>query len=593
MGVTGSVYGVPADWASAGDWLEAVRDAERRGELLTAFDLAERGLEQHPGNRALQHRSVLALARVGSTGEADRRFAAYGLDSVADEDVGALGARIAKDRALAASGPQHARLAAVSAELYAAVHKRTGGYYPAINAASMSMIAGEREAARALAELVLPLSEADDYFAAATRAEAQLLLGDPDAATAELERAAHLHAGDWGAIATTRRQLTVVCKAMRIDPAVLDVLPSPAVAHFCGHRIRTTRFGAESEHEVAAKIADELRRRPVDYAYGALASGADILWAEAMLRGGAELHVVLPFASSAFVASSVSPAGAGWVERFKHCMAAASTVRYATEDALAADDVLYRYGAELAMGLAVLRARHLCTHARQLAVWDGKPVLGGAGTAIDIAKWRDRGLQSTVIEPPASHDTTTEQPAAQRAERLVRAILFADVKGFSKLADDQHPVFTTEVMGALARVVHANRSTVDQRKTWGDGLLVILHDAPTAATCALQMQRALAGLDLEAAGLPSTLALRLGAHLGPIFQMTDPVEGGPLFLGSHVSRAARIEPVTPPGTVYVTEPFAAALELAGTTNLACDYVGHMPAAKEYGRLRMYRLREQT
>jgi class 3 adenylate cyclase len=61
-------------------------------------------------------------------------------------------------------------------------------------------------------------------------------------------------------------------------------------------------------------------------------------------------------------------------------------------------------------------------------------------------------------------------------------------------------------------------------------------------------------------------------------------------MGSHVSRTARIEPVTPPGTVYVTEPFAAALVLAGRSEFACDYVGHLDAAKGYGRLRMYRLR---
>jgi hypothetical protein len=33
---------------AAADWLTAVRDAERRGELLAAFDLADRGLEEHP-----------------------------------------------------------------------------------------------------------------------------------------------------------------------------------------------------------------------------------------------------------------------------------------------------------------------------------------------------------------------------------------------------------------------------------------------------------------------------------------------------------------------------------------------------------------
>ena len=71
--------------------------------------------------------------------------------------------------------------------------------------------------------------------------------------------------------------------------------------------------------------------------------------------------------------------------------------------------------------------------------------------------------------------------------------------------------------------------------------------------------------------------------------MKDLVLESPSFMGTHISRMARIEPVTPPGAVYVTEPFAAALELAGCTDLRCDYVGHMPAAKDYGRLRMYRL----
>jgi class 3 adenylate cyclase len=96
-------------------------------------------------------------------------------------------------------------------------------------------------------------------------------------------------------------------------------------------------------------------------------------------------------------------------------------------------------------------------------------------------------------------------------------------------------------------------------------------------------------LDLATTGLPEHLALRLGGHVGPVFELLDPVLGVPSFGGSQVSRTARIEPVTPAGTVYVTEPFAAALELADAP-FACDYVGHMPAAKDFGRLRMYRLR---
>src|SRR5438270_13812085 len=107
----------------------AVLDAERRGELLMAFDLAERALAEHPDDLWLKHRAVLALARTGSTGEAARRFIDYGLEGIQDEDVAALGARIAKDQAIAAGGGFGA-----AADLYEAIFRRTGGYYPALNA---------------------------------------------------------------------------------------------------------------------------------------------------------------------------------------------------------------------------------------------------------------------------------------------------------------------------------------------------------------------------------------------------------------------------------------------------------------------------
>ena len=111
-----------------------------------------------------------------------------------------------------------------------------------------------------------------------------------------------------------------------------------------------------------------------------------------------------------------------------------------------------------------------------------------------------------------------------------------------------------------------------------------------AAAFALDLQDSLGAIDLESEGLPPHLALRLGSHVGPVNPIYDPVLEATAFTGSHVSRTARIEPVIPPAAVYVTEAFAAALVLADERELTCDYVGHMAAAKGYGRLRMYRLR---
>ncbi len=575
----------------AKDWLEAVKDAERRGELLLAVDLAERGLVEHPDDLPLRYHAVLAMARSGSTEEAAYRFAEYRLAESQDEDIAALGARIAKDKALAAEGDLRRRRAADAADEYARISARTGGYYPAINAATLNLVAGNNERAADLARAVLESlanRQDDSYFAAATEAEAHLVLGQQSPAREALEQAAAVNDGDHGALASTRRQLRTICGIAGIDTEILNILSGPAVVHFCGHRISPAgeqgRFLAEKEAEIATQMTEELERHPAAYAYGSLASGADILWAEALLAQGCELHVVLPFALDEFVGSSVAPAGPEWIDRFNRCLAAAASVRYATDDAFLDDDVLYRYGTELAMGLALLRAGYLDASVRQLAVWDGGPPGGEAGTAIDVETWRRGGRATSIIQLTGGAPTPISEnlPDSSRAgsRRVVRAMLFADVKGFSKLTDEELPRFADRVLGAFATTLDRHGASIEHRNTWGDALYVVLGEAIAAAACALDLQAAMSEIDLEAEGLPEHLALRLGGHVGPVFPTHDPVIDELAFMGSHVSRTARIEPVTPPGAVYVTEPFAAALGLAGSSEFLCDYVGHMPAAKD-------------
>lgn len=597
---------VPSRTAEA--WLAAVRDAERRGELLSAFDLAERGLDEHPGDMALRYRAVLALARTGSTGQAARRFSELGLSSVDTEDVAALEARIRKDVALGAVGDERRRLAVEAAQAYRGIRERTHGYFPAINAATLTLVAGDPAGARALARDALDLvvaSGESSYFAAATEAEARLLLGDDAGARRALARAATLHGGDFGALSTTRRQLRMICATSGIDPEMLSVLAGPAVAHYCGHRMagpgEEGRFRLGQEPGVAARVEEAVRRRPTGYAYGSLASGGDILWAEALLAQGCELHVVLPFALDEFIGTSVAPSGSGWVTRFRRCLDAAMSVSFATEGAYLDDDVLYGYCSELAMGLALVRARHLDSDAYQLALWDGDAPTGVAGTAADVARWSSTGHDVVVVspEPGASLSVDVDElptpPAdddGRHIQRVIRAMLMGDISGFSKLTDQQLPRFADVVLGTFAQVLADHETDVEYRNTWGDALYVVLSGAPAAARCALDLQDALGAVDLEAHGLPSHLAFRLSGHIGPVFPIRDPVLGADAFMGSHVSRTARIEPVTPPGAVYVTEAFAAALELSGCADVACDYVGHMPAAKDYGRLRMYRVRRR-
>ena len=99
--------------------------------------------------------------------------------------------------------------------------------------------------------------------------------------------------------------------------------------------------------------------------------------------------------------------------------------------------------------------------------------------------------------------------------------------------------------------------------------------------------------DFRADGIPTDLSLRLGGHFGPVFCGKDYIRKEPTYFGSHVTKAARIEPVTPPGELYVTEAMAAALALSENDTIDCDYVGPVPLAKNYGEMRMYVLRERA
>ena len=87
--------------------------------------------------------------------------------------------------------------------------------------------------------------------------------------------------------------------------------------------------------------------------------------------------------------------------------------------------------------------------------------------------------------------------------------------------------------------------------------------------------------------------MRIGLHTGPVFEGHDAIIGRNNYFGSHVSRAARIEPVTAPGCAFVSEQFAAALAVTPGHDFLCEYLGLQPLAKSYDVCPLYRLTSRT
>jgi class 3 adenylate cyclase len=596
------------------DWLALVRASEREGELFRAYDLARKGIENFPKDLALKHRAVLCLASTGATRKATEELVRLGLDPLPLDlslgtglglEIATLKPRLLKDVALTVNGSNRVMALVEAARAYEEVYRaaKTAGnseaYYPGVNAATMYLLSGNHEVSASLAREVLSQladwpSDRKTFYEIASELEAQLTLDDLAAAhnSAKTVRARvrDTRQRDYRGQSSMLRQLRLIVEAKGLGSEWLDALAPPRVIHYLGHIISRSgqpgRFPAEQEAEVKRAITEILDTHDVGFGYGSLAAGADILFAEALLARGASLHVVLPFDREEFVEVSVRrPAGQTWVHRFETCLAAAETsgtVRYATDDHYLNDDHLFGYSGQLAMGLALLRAHHLSTEVEQIGVWDGKPPSGPAGTAADMARWKRTGMPQKVIPVGNGFRPTESGPALERKiERRTRAMLFGDIHGFSKLTDEQLPRFIDVILGSLARVINLNRADILLANTWGDGLFVVLDDAGKAADCALLLQETLREVDMAASGLPDDMALRVGLHLGPAYTAQDPILERDNYFGAHVSRAARIEPVTPEGCVYVTETMAAVLALHNADAFTCEYVGMTEAMRMF------------
>ncbi|HEX8192357.1 MAG TPA: adenylate/guanylate cyclase domain-containing protein [Allosphingosinicella sp.] len=567
-----------------------------RGDLVAAYDIAVSGLAEDGRSETLRHLQVLALARMGDTERAMALFDAFGLADSADPHKRALGARLLKDRALALPAGEARQAALGNAfEAYRAVHLDSGDFFPGINAASLALLTGRGGEARSRAAALLSnpaLAAAADFYAAVTRAEALLLLGRTDEAARALE-AEPVHASDdHGARSTSRRQLGLVADHLGLGAAertaLLDPLRAPAVIHYAGHMFVADRA---VEGHLCAEIDRVLDEEDVGFGYGSLAAGADILFAEALIARGAELHVVLPFDKTDFVAHSVHPCGDAWLPRFRACFAAATSVTAATAIRYFGDPEQFGYQSRMAMGLARLRAEHLQTDMLQVALWDEGPASGPAGTGPDVAAWTAAGGRCRTIAPGAAN-RHFQRPAIDFQspyERVLAAILFTDFVGFSKLSESALPAFWDGVMRIVADVLDDHETEVACRNSWGDALYAVAESAPAAAEIALDLQARLAKFDYASLDLETGGGMRVGVHYGSAFRTTDRITGRTTFYGTEVSRAARIEPVTPPGAVFVTEPLAAILALEARDRFTCSYVGRIPLAKNYGDYPMYRL----
>jgi hypothetical protein len=608
----------PAEHESAATPAAAVARAEEslhRGEPVLAYNAAQSGLVQWPGHVRLRQLQGLALARSGDVEGANLLLAQLAEEGHGDAETLSMLARTHKDLALAAkSGATREKHLTAGFRLYARAFedaRRNGSdpdaYYAGINAATMAVLKGELERARGIAREVRAIceraapangDESSRYWKEATLGEAALIIGDVATAATHYAHAVELAGKRFGDVSSTRRQFRLLAAHLpEAGAACADSLRIPPVLVFTGNMIdrpdrATPRFPAAIEAAVQSAVTDRLAAlRPVAV-YGSAACGTDILCLEAARGLGCETHVVLPFPAAEFRGSSVDFARGNWGERFESALAAADSVTVASDHRASGSAATFEYANLILTGMGELRAEALETTLQGLAVWDPRVQGSAGGAASLVSLWEQRGLAVENVHPHWFHErpieaaARTAEPAAgaSTVRHEMRALLFADAVGYSQLSEDQIPGFINGFLEAVAGLNRRTAHRFEHVETSGDGLYMVFRDVRDAGRYALELSALMRSSDRKAWGLPASFDLRIAAHCGPVHCGRDPVTGGNLYTGPHASRAARIEPITPPGQVYASSAFAAVAAATGVNGMTMRYVGRIPLAKGYGTL---------
>ena len=492
------------------------------------------GLESETSPEALfyKHLAVLSLARSGATEFAQSEYDRYGLARVSGhEDIMALAGRLAKDRFDASGDIEHAR---DSASLYEAAFQSTSGYYSGVNAATMSLLAKvPKEIVKGRAQAVLSRlssmsGDTDEarYFIHASRAEAHYILSDKTSAAAALQAALDFDPLNYTAHAATYRQFRLLAQVHGEPMDWLKPLRAPLSVHFAGHLFSKI----EDEDKLFVSMSDLIQKEDIGFGYGALAAGSDIIFAEALLEEGGDLHVILPVAIDIFKAASVSAidqkGATHWGARFDHCLERASSIRILTDYTDWPDAVLNNYAAKVAMGEACRRARTLSSKAGQVLIWDSK--LGRSFTAHHAQDWQ------------APFAKIGEAAAKERAQFILE---FPDQRPRSKLS-----------VSTLSKIDQSSyKNIIGVAK---NGKFIAKIDHPLDA------------MDIVATALENSKHARIGLHVTPLANSAAPVDK-PLWDCKALSEAAS------PGSILVSQDMAAILALEGESLWETGFAGYV------------------
>jgi class 3 adenylate cyclase len=380
---------------------------------------------------------------------------------------------------------------------------------------------------------------------------------------------------------------------------------------FTGHMIDRVgrvppRFPVSLAPQIARRITDELKNAGATDGFASAACGGDILFHEAILALGGRAHVTLPCAVDAFRKDCVDVIpGGDWAARFDRILESATTVeilgeQYASDNAMASE-CCSRVLAGQAERCAIQKGEEPLV----IALWDGRPGddFGGTHSCVQFCiknGYRVRLMMD--LSPGASAETRELSPLTpgtssaikhatvmDEAPQQICAAVFADAVGFSKLREREVPGFARHYLGCAMQSLQAHEIVPLVKNTWGDGLYLVFESVREAGLFAVDFRDRIAATEWRQLGLSCAVNVRIAVHAGPLYRIYDPIIGQWSYTGSHVTRAARLEPSTDAGKVFASLAFVALAAAERVTDFTCRPAGRRILVKNAGEMSVFEL----
>jgi hypothetical protein len=218
------------------------QDALGSGDMFALYERTREAIAKFPDDPEVRYLQALAMARLGDPHAAMRLYERNRVDEISSEDAIALKGRLLKDLAVRTSGRSRSTCFANRVKPIARHFELSDGYFSGINAATTSFLAGDEDDARLLAAAIAPppgrLRPAR-LLCSSIRAEAKLVCGEVEQATALFAEARRRPDASPGMVASTARQVALIAGRLSVGEnqrrALLGSIRPTPVIHYCGH----------------------------------------------------------------------------------------------------------------------------------------------------------------------------------------------------------------------------------------------------------------------------------------------------------------------------------------------------------------------